>query len=111
KRGTFFKTPSGWGLGGNPGPGTGNATHPPTLLGPGAARFVLKGAYDPDSPLADHHRMHGDGIADIALAVPDVDRCIAHARAQGATVLEEPHDVSDEHGTARIAAIAAYGDT
>jgi 4-hydroxyphenylpyruvate dioxygenase len=26
-------------------------------------------------------------------------------------VLEEPHDVSDEHGTVRIGAIAAYGDT
>ena len=43
--------------------------------------------------------------------MPDVDRCIAHARAQGATVLEEPHDVSDEHGTVRRAAIATYGET
>jgi 4-hydroxyphenylpyruvate dioxygenase len=29
----------------------------------------------------------------------------------GATIIEEPHDVSDEHGTVRLAAIAAYGDT
>jgi 4-hydroxyphenylpyruvate dioxygenase len=72
---------------------------------------VVTGAYDPSSPLADHHRTHGDGIVDIALSVPDVDRCIAHATAQGATVLEQPHDVSDEHGTVRLAAIAAYGDT
>jgi 4-hydroxyphenylpyruvate dioxygenase len=43
--------------------------------------------------------------------VPDVDRCVTHARAQGATVLEEPHDLSDEHGTVRVAAIAAYGET
>jgi 4-hydroxyphenylpyruvate dioxygenase len=55
--------------------------------------------------------VHGDGVSDIALEVPDVDKCIEHARAQGATVLEEPHDVSDEHGTIRRAAIAAYGDT
>jgi 4-hydroxyphenylpyruvate dioxygenase len=26
-------------------------------------------------------------------------------------VLEEPHDLSDEHGTVRVAAIAAYGET
>ena len=26
-------------------------------------------------------------------------------------MLEEPHDVTDEHGTVRLAAIAAYGDT
>ena len=72
---------------------------------------MIKGGVDPSSPLADHHARHGDGIVDIALEVPDVDRCIAHARAQGATVLEEPHDVTDEHGTVRSAAIATYGDT
>jgi 4-hydroxyphenylpyruvate dioxygenase len=66
---------------------------------------------DPDSPLADRHREHGDGVADIALRVPDVDRCVAHARARGARVLVEPHDESDEHGTVRSAAIATYGDT
>ena len=40
-----------------------------------------------------------------------MDRCIRHARAQGATILLEPHDESDEHGTVRIAAIATYGHT
>jgi 4-hydroxyphenylpyruvate dioxygenase len=50
-------------------------------------------------------------VVDLALEVPDVDRCIAHARAVGATVLEEPHDVSDDDGTVRLAAIATYGDT
>ncbi|MEH3032482.1 MAG: 4-hydroxyphenylpyruvate dioxygenase [Aeromicrobium erythreum] len=93
------------------GPETGNRDHHAYVLQSGAVRFVLKGGVDPDSPLLDHHRRHGDGVVDIALEVPDVDACIAHARAQGATVLEEPHDVSDEHGTVRVAAIAAYGDT
>ena len=93
------------------GPETGNRDHLAYVLRSGAARFVVTGAYDPASPLADHHRRHGDGIRDIALAVPDVDRCIAHARGQGATVLEEPHDLADEHGTVRVAAIATYGDT
>ncbi|MBW0092687.1 4-hydroxyphenylpyruvate dioxygenase [Pseudonocardia sp. KRD-184] len=93
------------------GPETGNRDHHAYVLRSGAVRFVVKGGVDPASELLDHHRRHGDGIVDIALEVPDVDRCIAHARAQGATVLVEPHDVSDEHGTVRTAAIAAYGDT
>ena len=93
------------------GPETGNRDHHAYVLRSGAARFVIKGAYDPASPLADHHRAHGDGIVDIALAVPDVDRCVAHASAEGAVVLEQPHDVSDEFGTVRTATIAAYGDT
>jgi 4-hydroxyphenylpyruvate dioxygenase len=107
----FLQSAFGMELVGYSGPETGNRDHHAYVLRSGAARFVVQGAYDPDSPLADHHRRHGDGIADIALAVPDVDRCIAHARAQGATVLEEPHDLTDEHGTVRLASIAAYGDT
>jgi 4-hydroxyphenylpyruvate dioxygenase len=107
----FFQAAFGMELIAYSGPETGNRDHHAFVLRSGAARFVVQGAYDPDSPLADHHRIHGDGIADIALAVPDVDRCIAHARAMGATVLEEPRDVSDEHGTVRLASIAAYGDT
>ncbi|MFP5335672.1 MAG: 4-hydroxyphenylpyruvate dioxygenase [Actinomycetes bacterium] len=93
------------------GPETGNRDHVSFVLRSGSARFVVSGGVRPDSPLLDHHRRHGDGVVDLALEVPDVDRCIAHARATGATVLEEPHDVADEHGTVRVAAIAAYGDT
>lgn len=93
------------------GPETGNRDHHAFVLTTGAVRFVLRGAVDPGSQVAEHHRVHGDGVVDIALEVPDVDRCIAHARAQGATVLVEPHDETDSHGTVRTAAIATYGDT
>jgi 4-hydroxyphenylpyruvate dioxygenase len=93
------------------GPETGNRDHRAFVLTSGAVRFVLMGGVDPESPLLDHHRRHGDGVVDIALEVPDVDRCIKHARAEGAIIIEEPHDVSDEHGTVRLASIAAYGDT
>jgi 4-hydroxyphenylpyruvate dioxygenase len=93
------------------GPETGNMDSKAFVLKAGSARFVISGGVRPESPLNDHHRKHGDGVSDIALEVPDVDKCIKHAREQGATVLEEPHDVTDEHGTVRRAAIAAYGDT
>ncbi|MGZ4591459.1 MAG: 4-hydroxyphenylpyruvate dioxygenase [Actinomycetes bacterium] len=93
------------------GPETGNRDHKAFVLTSGSCRFVIKGGVDPESTLLDHHRAHGDGVTDIALEVPDVDKCVEHARSQGAVIVEEPHDVSDEHGTVRVAAIAAYGET
>src|SRR3546814_2462081 len=47
----------------------------------------------------------------MALSVPYGDKCTAHAITQGATVLRQPHDVIDEHGTVRLASIATYGET
>ncbi|HZZ47320.1 MAG TPA: 4-hydroxyphenylpyruvate dioxygenase [Pseudonocardia sp.] len=111
----YFRTTWGMDLVAYSGPETGNRDHHGYVLtsGPeeGGVRFVITGAVDPASPLADQHRRHGDGVGDIALAVPDVDRCVAQARAQGATVLVEPHDETDEYGTVRTAALATYGDT
>jgi 4-hydroxyphenylpyruvate dioxygenase len=107
----FFQSAFGMELVAYSGPSTGNRDHHAFVLKSGAVRFVIKGAVDPQSSLIEHHRKHGDGIIDISLAVPDVDKCIAHARSQGATVLVEPHDASDDNGTVRSATIATYGDT
>jgi len=93
------------------GPETGVKDHKAFVLTSGACRFVIKGGVSPVSPLLDHHRTHGDGVVDISLEVPDVDKCIRQARAQGARVIIEPHDESDEHGTVRLASIATYGET
>ena len=93
------------------GPENGNRDHKAYVLKSGSIKFVLKGAVSPDSPLIAHQAKHGDGVIDIGLEVPDVDKCIAQAKRAGATVLVEPHDISDDFGTVRLAAIATYGET
>lgn len=93
------------------GPEHGVRDHKGFVLRSGSIMFVVKGAVTPDSPLVEHHARHGDGVVDIALEVPDVDVCIAQARRAGATVVQEPQTLTDEHGSVRVAAIGAYGDT
>ena len=107
----YFQLAFGMRLEAYAGPTTGNRDHHAYVLRAGDVRFVVKGAVSPDSPIADHHRRHGDGVLDVALEVPDVDKCVAHARKTGATVVTEPHDETDSHGTVRTATIKAYGDT
>ena len=107
----FFVSAFGMELVGYAGPETGVKDHKAYVLRSGACRFVIKGGVNHDSPLLDHHRAHGDGVIDISLEVPDVDRCVRQARSVGARVVVEPHDLTDEHGTVRLAGIAAYGDT
>ena len=93
------------------GPETGSPETCEYVLTAGAARFVLTGAVRAGSAAALRHARHGDGVSDIALEVPDVDTAYAHALRAGATGLQEPHDLIDEHGTVRVAALATYGDT
>ena len=107
----FYQAVFGMDLAAYRGPETGHPEFKSWVLTSGSARFVVNGGVHPGSGLLDHHRAHGDGVSDIALEVPDVDRCVEHARASGARVVQEPTDVTDEHGTVRVASIAAYGDT
>jgi 4-hydroxyphenylpyruvate dioxygenase len=93
------------------GPEQGYRDHAEYVLVSGGARFVFAGGVHADAEATAHYARHGDGIVDIALEVPDVDTAYAHAVAQGATGLEAPHDLTDENGTVRVAAIATYGET
>ncbi|HEU4425790.1 MAG TPA: 4-hydroxyphenylpyruvate dioxygenase [Pilimelia sp.] len=93
------------------GPEQGSRDHAEYVLTSGSVRFVLCGAVHAGAPAAAHTAKHSDGVSDIALEVPDVDSAYAHALRKGATGLATPRDLTDEHGTVRIAAIAAYGDT
>jgi 4-hydroxyphenylpyruvate dioxygenase len=90
---------------------TGTRDRASHVLQQGRIRLVLTGALHSDSAIAAHQHKHGDGVKVIALSVPDVDHAYREATARGAEGLEEPHDVSDEHGTVRLATIRTYGET
>ncbi|HZB75741.1 MAG TPA: 4-hydroxyphenylpyruvate dioxygenase [Solirubrobacteraceae bacterium] len=81
------------------------------VLRQGRIRLVLTGALVPGHPIGDHHARHGDGVKVIALSVPDTDHAYRTAVERGAKGLVEPHDLSDDQGTVRLASIATYGET
>lgn len=93
------------------GPETGSRDLAEYVLVSGKARFVITGEVHAGTEVGASVAAHGDGVSDLAIEVPDVDKAVAFARAQGATVLTEPHDLTDAHGTVRTAVIATYGET
>jgi 4-hydroxyphenylpyruvate dioxygenase len=81
------------------------------VLQQGKARFVLTTPLTPDGPMAEHIRLHGDGVRDIAFQVDDADAAFEAAVSRGAQPAIEPYDEADQHGSVRRAAVHTYGDT
>jgi len=90
---------------------TGNREAASYVLAQGIVRFVLTSPLRDDHPAAEHIRRHGDGVIDIALLVDDADFAFDEAVRRGAKPAIEPHDVRDDFGSVRRAAIHTYGDT
>jgi 4-hydroxyphenylpyruvate dioxygenase len=93
------------------GPETGWPDQASYVLEQGRIRFVVTAALTPDSSIAEHVKEHGDGVHDLAFAVSNADAAFAAAVARGASPVEAPHSVEDEHGVLRLARIATYGET
>jgi 4-hydroxyphenylpyruvate dioxygenase len=81
------------------------------VLNQNRANFMFTTPMGPEHPASEHIRKHGDGVRDIALHVENAGQAFDEAIRRGAQAAEEPHDVKDEHGTIRRAAIRTYGDT
>jgi 4-hydroxyphenylpyruvate dioxygenase len=77
----------------------------------GDVRLVFTGALGPESSITDHVKLHGDGVHDVALRVPDAEEAYRVATDNGATGLQEPEVLEDERGKIVKAAIATYGET
>ncbi|GAA1242744.1 4-hydroxyphenylpyruvate dioxygenase [Kitasatospora nipponensis] len=111
----YYSTAFGMRLTAYRGPETGSRETASYVLESGGARFVLtsvvKASTERGKFLDRHVAEHGDGVVDLAIEVPDVYAAYAYAVEHGATGLLEPHEVTDEHGTVALAAIATYGET
>jgi 4-hydroxyphenylpyruvate dioxygenase len=74
-------------------------------------RFVLTAPLTPDGEIAEHVREHGDGVRDVAFAVPDVEAAWRETTARGAESAMEPVELDGgEDGVLRRSAVRTYGD-
>jgi len=92
------------------GPETGQRDRASYVLQQGKIRFVLTTPLQPDSPIADHIKLHGDGVHDIALWVDDAESAFRETTRRGGIGVMEPTTVRDELGEVKKSAIATYGD-
>src|SRR5689334_17507848 len=107
----YYRSAFGFRLAAYRGPETGVRDRSSYVLLQNKIRMVLTTPLGPEHPISDHIRRHGDGVRDVALWVDDAESAWRETTKRGATSVLEPTTLSDEHGEARIASIAAYGDT
>jgi len=77
----------------------------------GDLRLVLSTGLSPDHPISKSVLKHGDGIAIIALEVPDAASAYKASTSRGAVGAIAPTAEEDKNGIFRYSAIHAYGDT
>ena len=76
----------------------------------GDIRFVLTTGLSGDHPVSRFASEHGDGVAVVALEVPDVAQAFEESTRRGALPAIGPTEVTDESGVLRYSAIHMYGD-
>jgi 4-hydroxyphenylpyruvate dioxygenase len=107
----FYRTAFGFTPIAYAGPETGDRERASFVVQQGAITLMLTAALHPDHPIAEHVKLHGDGIKDIAFAVDDVPQAFEEAVRRGAQPIAEPAAYENQHGRFMKATIAAYGDT
>ena len=77
----------------------------------GNVKFVLTNALGPDSEIARHCTLHGDGVKSVALEVKDAEQAIREAKLREATILQPVEAEEDEQGVLKTGVIQYAGDT
>lgn len=80
------------------------------VLQQGKIRLVLTSPYHSNSDIAEHHRLHGDGVKTIAFWVDDAEQAFLETTKRGARAFLEPTIERDEHGEVVRSGIHTYGD-
>lgn len=89
----------------HPGPGSGDGTS--IVMRQGHVTLLLTGAVGVSSPIAEHLRLHGEGVARIGLTVDNVEAVYEIAIKRGAKAVTSPKINHDDAGEIAWAEIEA----
>jgi 4-hydroxyphenylpyruvate dioxygenase len=106
----YYQHTFGFSIVGYRGLETGSHDQADFLLQQGDLKLVFSAPLRPGHPMASKIAHHGDFVQDIAFEVDDVDVAYQSALSRGAESAYAPTDLTDEHGSVRIAGIKIYGD-
>lgn len=107
----YYRSAFGFTLVAYCGPETGVRDRASYVLQQDKIRIILTTPLQPDHPIAEHIKLHGDGVHDIALWVDDAESAYRETTKRGGKGVMEPTTVKDESGEVKKSAIATYGET
>ena len=89
---TIYRTAFGFRLAAYRGPETGTRDRASYVLVQNKIRLVLTTPLAPEHPIAEHVRLHGDGVRDIALWVDDAESAWRETTSRGARSVRDAGD-------------------
>jgi 4-hydroxymandelate synthase len=92
------------------GPETGLAEQRSVLLRQGAIQLLLTSGLTPEHPATRYVDRHGDGVARIAIGVPDSAAAFSQLIDRGATPVAEPVTYRSGAASATISEVNGFGD-
>jgi 4-hydroxyphenylpyruvate dioxygenase len=107
----YYKTAFGFQSVAYAGPETGVRDRASYVLQQGKIRLVLTTALKSDHPIADHVKLHGDGVKILALWVEDAYDAFEQTTKRGGKPYMEPTTITDEFGEVKMSGIYTYGET
>jgi len=107
----YYRTAFGFQVVAYTGPEYGVRDRTSYVLEQGGIRFVMTAGLGPESEIVQHQALHGDGVKDVAFAVPDAEEAFRVAVERGAEPHREPYVDEDDTGKLVRSAIKAYGET
>ncbi len=106
----YYKTAFGFQSLAYAGPETGVKDRASYVLIQNKMRLILTSPLRSDSPIAEHHRKHGDGVKYLALWVDDAYDAYEKTTGKGGVGTVKPTTLTDKDGEVRMSGIKTYGE-